>query len=164
MTTSTTMGFIYRVPTGRTNRIIVTAASFEASDIVEGTKIAETETAFPAGTAVSSITKIEHGPVAAYEIRFDQTSLASITAGQTIDFDLSEAAYALPGETIFKFIAVPGELSEINLESIKELTNTSLGGRGTFPNGPDVLAINIFKTAGNDITGNVILKWGEAQA
>jgi hypothetical protein len=47
---------------------------------------------------------------------------------------------------------------------LKELTNTTLGGRGTFPNGPDVLAINIYKTAGADVLTNIILRWGEAQA
>jgi len=47
---------------------------------------------------------------------------------------------------------------------LKEITNTPLGGRGTFPNGPDVLAINVYKVAGAEIDGNLILKWGEAQA
>jgi len=44
------------------------------------------------------------------------------------------------------------------------LTNTTIGGRGTYPNGPDVLAINIYKTAGAAVTANVVLRWGEAQA
>jgi len=47
---------------------------------------------------------------------------------------------------------------------LKELTNTTLGGRGTYPNGPDVLAINVYKTGGTDTTANIILRWGEAQA
>ena len=47
---------------------------------------------------------------------------------------------------------------------LKELTNTTLGGRGTFPNGPDVLAINIYKTTGAATNSNIIIKWGEAQA
>ena len=47
---------------------------------------------------------------------------------------------------------------------LKELTNTTLGGRGTFPNGPDVLAINIYKTTGAATNANIIVKWGEAQA
>ena len=59
---------------------------------------------------------------------------------------------------------MPGERSQLDLSPIKELTNTVLGGRGTYPNGPDVLAINIRKTTGAPINGNVIIKWGEAQA
>ena len=52
----------------------------------------------------------------------------------------------------------------LDLGQLKELTNTTLGGRGTFPNGPDVLAINVYKTAGTDVNANVILRWSEAQA
>jgi len=47
---------------------------------------------------------------------------------------------------------------------LKELTNTTLGGRGTFPNGPDVLALNVYKTSGVAVDANIIIKWGEAQA
>jgi len=47
---------------------------------------------------------------------------------------------------------------------LKELTNTTLGGRGTYPNGPDVLAINVYKTSGAAVDANIILRWGEAQA
>ena len=65
---------------------------------------------------------------------------------------------------MFSFIAVPGERSTLDLKDLKELTNTPLGGRGTFPNGPDVLAINVYKVTGADINSNIIIKWGEAQA
>jgi hypothetical protein len=50
------------------------------------------------------------------------------------------------------------------LEALKELTATAIGGRGTFPNGPDVLAINIYKVSGTATPANLILRWGEAQA
>ena len=40
----------------------------------------------------------------------------------------------------------------------------TLGGRGTFPNGPDVLAINVYKSGGVSTTANIILRWSEAQA
>jgi len=52
----------------------------------------------------------------------------------------------------------------LNLSELKELTNTTLGGRGAFPNGPDVLAINVYKTAGAATISNIIIRWGEAQA
>ena len=47
---------------------------------------------------------------------------------------------------------------------MKELTNTPLGGRGTYPNGPDVLALNVYKVGGVTANANIILRWGEAQA
>jgi hypothetical protein len=65
---------------------------------------------------------------------------------------------------VFSFIAQPGERSTLDLGQLKELTNTTLGGRGTFPNGPDVLALNVYKTSGSAVNANIIIKWGEAQA
>ena len=65
---------------------------------------------------------------------------------------------------MFSFIAQPGERSTLDLKDLKELTNTTLGGRGTFPNGPDVLALNVYKTTGEALDANIIIKWGEAQA
>jgi hypothetical protein len=47
---------------------------------------------------------------------------------------------------------------------LKELTTTAIGGRGTFPNGPDVLAINVYKVSGTAVPASIILRWGEAQA
>ena len=100
-----------------------------------------------------------------YRIIFNNSYTGTLTGGSgTITVEFVEPPYAQPGETVFSFIATPGERAELNLDTLKELTNTTLGGRGTFPNGPDVLAINVYKTAGADTTSNIILRWGEAQA
>jgi hypothetical protein len=80
------------------------------------------------------------------------------------NFKFQQPPYAQPGETVFSFIAQPGERSTLDLGQLKELTNTTLGGRGTFPNGPDVLALNVYKTSGAAVDANIIIKWGEAQA
>lgn len=72
--------------------------------------------------------------------------------------------WAQPGETIFSFISNPASKDSLDLSSLKELTNTPLGGRGTYPNGPDSLFINVYLTAGQATTANLILRWGEAQA
>lgn len=83
-------------------------------------------------------------------------------AGATVTF--STPAFSLPGQTIFSFIAAPGQTNSLDLGELEELTNTSIGGTGTFPNGPDVLAINAYTTGGVGYNANVILRWGEAQA
>jgi hypothetical protein len=143
-----------------------TKASWEALGAIAGTETDVGANQFPAGTAVSQVL----GPFTIgasteyYLVRFSQTSLTNITASGTVTFTFGNPPYAQPGETIFSFIANPGERSTLDLSSIKELTNTTLGGRGTFPNGPDVLAINIFKTSGSSTKANVILRWSEAQA
>jgi hypothetical protein len=61
-------------------------------------------------------------------------------------------------------VVQPGSVQSLDLAQLKELTTTAIGGRGTFPNGPDVLAINVFKISGAAVSGSVILRWGEAQA
>ena len=72
--------------------------------------------------------------------------------------------WAQPGETIFSFISNPASKDSLDLTPLKELTNTPLGGRGTFPNGPDSLFINVYITQGSPLTANLVLRWGEAQA
>jgi len=150
----------------QSNYLYFTKASWEALGAIAGTETDVGANQFPAGTAVSQVL----GPFTIgasteyYLVRFSQTSLTNITASGTVTFTFGNPPYAQPGETIFSFIANPGERSTLDLSSIKELTNTTLGGRGTFPNGPDVLAINIFKTSGSSTKANVILRWSEAQA
>ena len=85
-----------------------------------------------------------------------------VTNGSTITMYRNQ--WAVPGETIFSFVSNPGGKDSLDLSSLKELTNTPLGGRGTYPNGPDTLFINVYLTQGNSILTNLVLRWGEAQA
>ena len=77
---------------------------------------------------------------------------------------------AIAGEKIFEFIASPGQLNQLDLTGIKELTQSAVGGRGTFPNGSDTLYINMAlyptNAADHRMMGNVsaTLRWNEAQA
>ena len=139
--------------------------SFLASGAVAGTDVTGGSVTFPAGTQVSDVTPEEFGNTPYYKVSFNNTFTGTLAAGSgTIQFTFVEPPFAQPGETVFSFIANPGERSTLDLSQLKELTNTPLGGRGTFPNGPDVLAINVYKISGADVDSNIILKWGEAQA
>jgi len=150
--------------TGFTNKLIFTKAAWEAGGASEGTSVAITDTNWPAGTAVSSVELKSLGGIEFYEVTFNQTSLNSLSTSDNVTFLFGQPPFAQPGETVFSFIANPGERSTLDLSELKELTNTPLGGRGTYPNGPDVLAINVYKISGTEVSGNIILKWGEAQA
>jgi hypothetical protein len=88
--------------------------------------------------------------------------IGSMPLSTSIQF--SRNTYALPGETIFSFIAGQSGRDQLDLSPLKELTNTPIGGRGTFPNGPDVLFFNVYLTQGAPINSNLVLRWGEAQA
>jgi hypothetical protein len=162
--TATTIQFTYNTYTGRTSRLLFSEAAWLGSGATIGTPVSTGDTNWPAGTAVSTVEKLTLGSTTFYEVSFNQTSVQNLNPGDNVTFEFGEAGYAEPGETVFKFIAVPGERSQLDLSQLKELTNTTLGGRGTFPNGPDVLAINIYKATGADTAGNIVLKWGEAQA
>jgi hypothetical protein len=150
--------------TTTTSTLFFQQASWVSSGATTGTEVADA--LFPANTKVTSAALSSFFGTSYYRVTTNQTSSSTpITPGTTtITFKFGLPPYALPGETVFSFIAAPGTDSELDLGELKELTNTTLGGRGTYPNGPDVLAINVYKAAGAAITSNIVLRWGEAQA
>lgn len=149
----------------RTNYLFFTLATWNASGATIGTPLASSVTTFPANTSVSGVDKtINLDGTTIVKVTFNQSSNTTINSAATITFSFGSPAYAQPGEQVFSFISNPGETNTLDLGSLKELTTTSIGGRGTFPNGPDVLAINVYKVGGTATTANVILRWGEAQA
>jgi len=152
--------------TANTSTIYFTQASWESSGASANTEVATTETKFPAGTRVQSVSTLQtFSGTPYYTVTFTQTTNVVVTGGSTtVQFQFGLPPYALPGETIFSFITNPGSTDALNLGELKELTTTALGGRGTFPNGPDVLAINVYKVSGTATPANIILRWAEAQA
>jgi hypothetical protein len=138
---------------GTYNGTFVVTSSVAGTLIVTGTG-SGTATDFTGASVIGAT---------AYRITFTQSANATVNAGDSPQFKFG-AQYALPGEQVFSFITNPGETSTLQLEALKELTATAIGGRGTFPNGPDVLAINVYKVAGSNTNSNVIIRWGEAQA
>jgi hypothetical protein len=166
-TTSGTVTIERRFTTRNRSFAFIDNQSYSSSGVKSGTDVTETggSVTFPGGTSVASIQEETFNGTTYLKINFNNSYEGTLNDGSgTIEFEFSQPPYAQPGEQIFSFIAVPGERSTLDLSSLKEVTNTPLGGRGTFPNGPDVLAINVYKVGGSDIDGNIILKWSEAQA
>ena len=121
----------------------------------------------PGGTTIQSIwpyTFTSGGQTHRYVIL--SNSMKPGNAGNTTFAFTQVNNVAIPGETIFSFVANGGggNTSKIDLTELKELNNTPIGGRGAFPNGPDVLAINVYASDGSDFTGSLVLRWSEAQA
>ena len=94
-------------------------------------------------------------------ITLNQGVAAAVNTGVVIYFSRNTAA--TPGETVFSFVGSPANKDSLDLSNLKELTNTPIGGRGCYPNGPDVLFINVYITQGT-VIANMVLRWGEAQA
>jgi hypothetical protein len=92
-----------------------------------------------------------------------QPSLAQVATSVTY----SAGTVAVPGEQVFAFAAPSTASGAVNdrleLTELKELTGAPLGGDFQYPDGSDILAINIRLTAGTG-TGHVLLRWSEAQA
>jgi hypothetical protein len=145
------------------NFLFFTSSTWEASGATISTKVASDQTAFPAGTSVAGVSTRTFGASTVYRVTFTQSSNATINAAATLKFQFG-AFFALPGEQVFSFISNPGESNRLDLTELKELTATAIGGRGAFPNGPDVLAINVYKVSGGAVPASIILRWAEAQA
>jgi hypothetical protein len=88
-----------------------------------------------------------------------QPSLAQVATSVT----WSSGTSALPGEQVVAFSAIPNGDATQDLTSLKELTNSPFGGIGAYPNGPDILAINVRIVSGT-ANATILLRWGEAQA
>ena len=92
-----------------------------------------------------------------------QPSLAQIA--NTVTW--SSGTFAVPGEQVFAFAAPATASGAVNdrldLSELKELTGAPLGGDFQYPDGSDILAINIRLTSGTG-SGHVLLRWAEAQA
>lgn len=112
----------------------------------------------PGGTRVVNIFRYNNNN---NYIQFSN-SVNSGPSGTSYTFTANTVS-AAPGETVFSFVTNATQPSSLDLSELKELNNTPIGGRGTFPNGPDVLAINAYVTTGT-VGANFVLRWSEAQA
>ena len=122
-------------------------------------------TGVPGGARVQEIGDSGRFPGSKF-VRLSQPIGAPGAVGTSTYVFTDPSSSAVPGETVFSFIGSGGggSTASLDLSSLKELNNTPIGGRGTFPNGPDVLAINIYTTSGSSFTGSLVLRWTEAQA
>jgi hypothetical protein len=76
----------------------------------------------------------------------------------------SNSTTATPGEQNFATLAQINGFAEIDLQNLKELTNSAIGGYSNYPDGPDVLAVVVRNLSGSNATVNINLFWSEAQA
>jgi hypothetical protein len=79
----------------------------------------------------------------------------------------SSGTFAIPGEQVFAFAGPSSSTGATNdrldLSELKELTGAPLGGDLKYPDGSDILAVNVRLTAGT-AQGHILLRWSEAQA
>lgn len=73
------------------------------------------------------------------------------------------------GELLFRFLcpassSTNGVIQVQDLSLIKEINNSVIGGDGTYPDGPEVLAIVVANQSNQSATVDFAIKWTEAQA
>lgn len=92
-------------------------------------------------------------------INGSQPSFAQIYPGNLIP------TVAEPGERIFSTIVQAANQNNLDLSGLKEMCNGVIGGNQQFPDGPDVLLIQLQNiSAAASVVAQVNLFWGEAQA
>jgi hypothetical protein len=95
------------------------------------------------------------------------TSVNTVALGSQPSFaqvSVSSTTTATPGEQVFSTLGPPAGFAEIDLSSLKELSNSAIGGYSNFPDGPDVLAVVVRNLSSETATVNLNLFWSEAQA
>lgn len=98
---------------------------------------------------------------------FAQVSQSVIWSTTGSNTPASGVQYAVPGEQVFAFAGqatTSGAVSDrLDIGKLKELTGAPLGGDFKYPDGSDILAINIRTTSGT-ANAALVLRWSEAQA
>jgi len=93
-----------------------------------------------------------------------QPSFAQVSTS----FTWVSGTFALPGEQVFAFTGptdTGGASKEVlSLGKLKELSGSPLGGDFKYPDGSDILAVNIRLSAGTASNSILLLRWSEAQA
>jgi len=83
------------------------------------------------------------------------------------DITWTNGTYAHPGEVVFAFVANASRadalVTTLELDQLKQMDGAPIGGDFMFPDGPDILCVNVFCKSG-DVKGTVMLRWSEAQA
>jgi hypothetical protein len=72
-----------------------------------------------------------------------------------------------PGERVFSTIVQANNQNNLDLSSLKEMSNSVIGGNQNFPDGPDTLVVylqSLVPGAGGSNVVQVNLFWSEAQA
>lgn len=95
-----------------------------------------------------------------------QPSFAQVASHSDITWSGSED-YGIPGEQVFAFTAGASKTdtlaTEFDLSKLKEMSGAPLGGDFKYPDGPDILVVNVLAVAGT-VEGTVNILWQEAQA
>jgi hypothetical protein len=109
----------------------------------------------PSGSIQPSYTQVAYGNISG---AVNQTGQISFTAN----------TYAQGGERLFAIPVNYTNSGQLDLSMVKQIGNSGIPGYNIFPDGPELLCVNItaiVPTApGVNVTGEIQIQWNESQA
>jgi hypothetical protein len=107
----------------------------------------------PSGSIQPSYTQVASG------------NISGVAGGQQVAY--TSGTYATGGERLFAIPVNYTNSGELDLSKVKQLGNSGIPGYNIYPDGPELLAINIsaiVPTAGVNASGEIQIQWAESQA
>jgi hypothetical protein len=108
-------------------------------------------------------------PSAAIQPSYTQVAYGNISgaANQTGQLSFTANTYAQGGERLFAIPVNYTNSGQLDLSQVKQIGNSGIPGFNIYPDGPELLAINItalVPTPGIAVTGEIQVQWNESQA
>ena len=108
-------------------------------------------------------------PSAAIQPSYTQVAFGNITGvpNQTGAISFTGNTYARGGERLFAIPVNYTNSGQLDLSTVKQLGNSGIPGYNIYPDGPELLCINItalVPTPGINVTGEIQIQWTESQA
>jgi hypothetical protein len=115
----------------------------------------------PSGAIQPSYTQVAYGNISGNPQYNGQINFT------TYSFAGGGTSYAIGGERLFAIPVSYTNSGQLDLSSVKQIGNSGIPGYNIFPDGPELLCINItalVPTPGVNATGEVQVQWNESQA
>ena len=115
----------------------------------------------PSGTIQPSYTQVAFGNISGNPQYNGQVNFSTYT------FAGGGVSYARGGERLFAIPVNYTNSGQLDLSMVKQLGNSGIPGFNIYPDGPELLAINItaiVPTPGINVTGEIQVQWSESQA
>ena len=120
----------------------------------------------------------KNNPSASIQPSYTQVAFGNITGNQRYDGQLSHTSwsfagggvnYARGGERLFSIPVNYTNSGMLDLNTVKQLGNSGIPGYNIYPDGPELLCINVTALVPQDrtvgqVSGEIQLQWNESQA
>jgi len=142
-----------------------TGARYLVEGILNPNNISTTSTTF--GFLYNSPYGVATNPSSAIQPSFAQVAYGNISGApnQTGQISFTANTYAQGGERLFALPVNSVNSGQLDLSMVKQIGNSGIPGYNIYPDGPELLAINItavVPTVG--VSGEIQVQWNESQA